>query len=119
MTGLLLTTLILPLTGAISLLVGRRMLSRDAARKFALIASLATLVISLALAKQYVQLPADAAPRSPVQPRFSQAYHWLSYGDVFELNQNDLELLGVLLGHRKQELPDLIAKQRKAWIIAS
>src|SRR3954467_8673273 len=84
MTGLLLTTLFLPLAGAILLLLGRRMLSREAARNFALLASLATLVVSLALAKQYVQLPADAAPRSPVQPRYSQAYHWLSYGDVSE-----------------------------------
>src|SRR3954471_19346760 len=82
MTGLLLTTLFLPLAGAILLLVGRRMFSREGARNFALVASLATLAVSLALAKEYVQLPADAAPRSPVQPRYSQAFHWLSYGDA-------------------------------------
>jgi NADH-quinone oxidoreductase subunit M len=83
MNGLLLTTLFLPLTVAILLLVGRRMFSREAARQIALVATLATLVVSLGLAKQYVQLPADAAPRSPVQPRYSQAYHWLSYGNAF------------------------------------
>src|SRR3954453_23769906 len=80
MTGLILTTLFLPLAVAILLLVGRRMFSRETARNVAILASLATLVVSLVLANQYVQLPADAAPRSPVQPRFSHAYHWLSYG---------------------------------------
>jgi NADH-quinone oxidoreductase subunit M len=80
MTGLLLTTLFLPLVVALLLLVGRRTFSRGLARSFALFGTLATLVVSLALANQYVQLPADAAPRSPVQPRFSHAYHWLSYG---------------------------------------
>ncbi len=84
MTGLLLTTLFLPLAVAILLLVGRRVFSREAAQNVALLASLATLVVSLALANQYVQLPADATPRSPVQPRYSQAFHWLSYGDVTE-----------------------------------
>jgi NADH-quinone oxidoreductase subunit M len=92
MTGLLLTTLFLPLAGAILLLVGRRMLSREAARNFALIASLATLVVSMALANQYVQLPADAAPRSPVQPRYSQAFHWLSYGDAGREADNQPQL---------------------------
>src|SRR3954452_3654317 len=80
MTGLLLTTLLLPLVVALLLLVGRRTFSRGLARSFALFGTLATLVVSLALANQYVQLPADAAPRSPVQPRFSHAFHWLSYG---------------------------------------
>jgi NADH-quinone oxidoreductase subunit M len=80
MTGLLLTTLLLPLVVAILLLVGRRTFSRGAARGFALLGSVATLVVSLALANQYVQLPAEEAPRSPVQPRYSQAFHWLSYG---------------------------------------
>src|SRR5258705_1556512 len=82
MTGLLLTTLILPLVVAILLLVGRRTFSRGAGRSFALLGSVGTLVVSLALANQYVQLPADAAPRSPVQPRYSQAFHWLSYGNA-------------------------------------
>src|SRR5215212_3407166 len=100
MNGLLLTTLFLPLAVAILLLVGRRMFSRETSRKFALIGSLATLVVSLALANQYVQLPADAAPRSPVQPRYSQAYHWLSYSDAPEqgVDQSHLQfdfLLGV------------------------
>src|SRR5689334_2609896 len=80
MTGLLLTTLILPLAVALLLLIARRTFSRGGARSFALLGSLATLAVSLALANQYVQLPADAAPRSPVQPRFSHAFHWLSYG---------------------------------------
>jgi NADH-quinone oxidoreductase subunit M len=92
MTGLLLTTLFFPLAGAILLLVGPRIFSREAARNFALIASLATLVVSLALAKQYVQLPADAAPRSPVQPRYSQAFHWLSYGTASQNADNQPHL---------------------------
>src|SRR2546423_6063858 len=100
MTELLLTTLLLPLLAALLLLVGWRTISRAAARGFALFASIATLVVSLALANQYVQLPADAAPRSPVQPRYSQAYHWLSYGDAPEerADQSHLQfdfLLGV------------------------
>src|SRR5829696_6725824 len=99
MTGLLLTTLFLPLAVAILLLIGRQMFSRAAARSFALLGSLVTLVVSLALANQYVQLPADAAPRSPVQPRYSQAYHWLSYGDASEdpADQPHLQV-GFLLG---------------------
>src|SRR3954466_3738396 len=84
MTGLILTTLFLPLAVAILLLVGRRMFSRETARNVAILASLATLVVSLVLANQYVQLPADAAPQSPVQPRYSQAFHWLSYGNANE-----------------------------------
>ena len=43
MTGLLLTTLILPLAVALLLLVGRRTFSRGGARSFALLGSLATL----------------------------------------------------------------------------
>src|SRR4029078_6368296 len=81
MTGLLLTTLLLPLVVALLLLVGRRTFTRGLARSFALLGSVATLVVSLALANQYVQLPADAAPRSPVPPRFSHSDHWLVYGD--------------------------------------
>jgi NADH-quinone oxidoreductase subunit M len=81
MTELILTTLLLPLLTALLLLVGSRTISRGAARGFALLAAIATLVVSLALANQYVQLPADAAPRSPVQPRYSMAYNWLTYGD--------------------------------------
>jgi NADH-quinone oxidoreductase subunit M len=84
MTGLILTTLLLPLAVAILLLMGRRVFSRGAARKMALVTTLATLVVSLALANEYVHLPADAAPRSPVQPKFSQAFHWLSYADSFD-----------------------------------
>ena len=55
MTGLLLTTLFLPLVVALLLLVGRRTFSRGLARSFALFGTLATLVVSLALANQYVQ----------------------------------------------------------------
>src|SRR3954465_8258521 len=80
MTEFLLTTLLLPLVVALLLLVGRRTFSRGLARSFALFGSMATLVVSLAPANQYGGVPADAAPGWRVQPRFSHAYPWLSYG---------------------------------------
>src|SRR5262245_59581096 len=82
MTGLLLTTLLLPLAVALLLLVGRAVFSQSAARKLALVGTLATLVFSLMLASEYMKIPADAAPRSAVQPRFTHALHWLSYSDA-------------------------------------
>jgi len=82
MTVLLLSMLILPLAAALMLLVMRRAVGQETARQFALIASLATLVASLLLAYQFVQLPADGGSRtSPVQPRFSIPYHWFTYVD--------------------------------------
>ncbi len=80
MNGLILTTLILPLAAALILLIGRAAFSREAARRIALIAAGATLVLSLALANKYVQLPTDVGPRAAVQPRFLIPYHWLAYG---------------------------------------
>jgi NADH-quinone oxidoreductase subunit M len=81
MPGLLITTLMLPLAGAILLLVGREIFSREAARQFALVATCATLLASLLLANKFLQIPADAGPQSPVHPRFIANYHWLTYGD--------------------------------------
>src|SRR6476620_3310509 len=79
MTQLLISTLMFPLAGAILLLVGRGIFSREAARQFALLATCATLVLSLLLANKFVQIPADAGPISPVHPRFTANYHWLTY----------------------------------------
>jgi NADH-quinone oxidoreductase subunit M len=82
MTGLLLTTLLLPLAVAILLLVGRAVFSQSVARNLALVAALVTLVFSLMLASEYMKIPPDAAPRSGVQPRFVKTFHWMSYGDA-------------------------------------
>src|SRR5437870_444711 len=84
MNALLISTLMLPLAGAIVLLIGRGMFSREAARQIGLLVSIGTLVASLALANRFVQLPADVGPRSPVQPRYSTSYHWLTYADASE-----------------------------------
>jgi NADH-quinone oxidoreductase subunit M len=85
MNELLLSTLILPLAAALVLLVFRGMFSQSSARQFALVASLGTLFVSIALANAFFQLPQDTSgPRAPVQPRYSTTYHWLSYGDAAE-----------------------------------
>lgn len=82
MNLLLLISLGLPLAAALLLLVGRRAIAQRGARQIALVAALATLIASLALACQFLQLPAaDAQRASPVQPRYSiPPYHWLTYG---------------------------------------
>jgi NADH-quinone oxidoreductase subunit M len=81
MNALLLSMLFVPLLAAFILLVGRDAFSQQAARRFALIASVLTLFLSLAFANEYLQLPAKEGPRmSPVEPRYSVAYHWFSYG---------------------------------------
>jgi NADH-quinone oxidoreductase subunit M len=98
MKTLLLSTLILPLATAFVLLVCRGVFSREAARKFALLASLATLVVSLALANKFGQLPMETGPRTPVQPRYSTTYHWIAYGDLNDSGQAQLHfdfLLGI------------------------
>src|SRR3954471_18863071 len=81
MNALLLSMLFVPLLAAFILLVGRDAFSQQAARRFALIASVLTLFLSLAFANEYLQLPAKEGRRmSPVEPRYSVAYHWFSYG---------------------------------------
>src|SRR5262245_34811457 len=98
MNTLLLSTLFLPLASALLLLIGKGAFSREAARKFALLASLATLVVSLALANKFGQLPMETGPRTPVQPRYSTSYHWLAYGDLNDSGQAQLHfdfLLGI------------------------
>ncbi len=82
MNELLLSTLVIPLAVAILLLMGRGVFSRESARQIALAASCVTLVVSLALANQFVHLPADAGAQSPVKPRYTIAYQWLTYGDL-------------------------------------
>jgi NADH-quinone oxidoreductase subunit M len=84
MTAFLIWTLILPLAGAILLLIGGGIFSRETARQFALVASCATLLASLALTNEFVKIPAEAGLTSPVHPRFTASYHWLSYGDSTE-----------------------------------
>src|SRR4051812_4158300 len=85
MSELLLSTLILPLAAALVLLVFRGMFSQSGARQFALVVSLGTFFVSIALANAFFQLPQDpGGPRAPVQPRYSTTYHWLSYGDAAE-----------------------------------
>jgi NADH-quinone oxidoreductase subunit M len=92
MNALLLSMLFLPLAAAAALLAGRGIFSQDAARKFALLASVGTLALSLMFANQFRQLPASSGQRSPVEPRFSTAYHWFSYGSASsESNQAPLE----------------------------
>lgn len=68
----------LPLATAVVLLVLRRALDQAIARKIALVGSLATLAISLAVAYEFQHLPARAAT-SPVQPRFEVRHTWLTY----------------------------------------
>jgi NADH-quinone oxidoreductase subunit M len=84
MNGLLLSTLIIPLAAALVLLVFRGMFSQSGARQFALVASLAALLVSVALANAFVQLPQATGSRAPIQPRYSTTYHWLAYGDAAE-----------------------------------
>jgi NADH-quinone oxidoreductase subunit M len=81
MNTVLLVMLLLPLAAALGLLAARSRLGHRAARQFALVASLATLLASLALADQFGRLPPAGQRLSPVEPRFSMAYHWFSYGD--------------------------------------
>ncbi len=79
MNALLLTTMALPLLAALALLVWRHSLGQAAARQLALAGSLATLVASLILAYQFLQLPVPATEGTPVAPRFSTPYHWFTY----------------------------------------
>jgi NADH-quinone oxidoreductase subunit M len=81
MHALLLTTLMIPLTAALALLVLRGM-NQSTARRLALVVSIATLVASLLLAYQFWQLPVNTARTSPVEPRFSIAYPWFSYANA-------------------------------------
>jgi NADH-quinone oxidoreductase subunit M len=93
MNSLLLLMLFLPLAAASILLAGRGLFGQDGARKFALAASLGTLVLSLMFANQFRALPPNAGQRAPVEPRFSMGYHWFSYGGAAnsESNQAPLE----------------------------
>jgi NADH-quinone oxidoreductase subunit M len=74
--------LFVPLAAALLLLAGRGFLSAEVARKFALMATLVTLVLSLGFANEYLKLPANTMRTSPIQPRFSSEYHWFTYDRV-------------------------------------
>lgn len=79
MNALLLSMLFVPLVAAFVLLAGRGLFSQSGARRFALVASVATLLLSLSFANDFLKLH----PRqrmSPVEPRFSVTYHWFTYG---------------------------------------
>src|SRR4051794_25505958 len=83
MNALLVWTILLPFAMGLVLLVFRRALSREAARQIALLATIATLIVSVGLANRFRDIPVpDAAARSPVEPRYQATYHWLSYGDA-------------------------------------
>ncbi|HEY3391579.1 MAG TPA: NADH-quinone oxidoreductase subunit M, partial [Lacipirellulaceae bacterium] len=79
MNALLPATLLIPLAGAVLLLAARSAMSYQAARKLALAASVATLIASLALGYQFSRLsPDDKQGTSPVQPRQTISYPWLT-----------------------------------------
>lgn len=78
----LITSLIVPTASALVLLAGRNVFSREAARQFALVAALATFIVSLAMMRQFSQLPSPAPTQSPSQPRHSITYHWFTYGNA-------------------------------------
>lgn len=82
MSVVLFTILTLPLISALLLLFMRRSIGQETARQFALAASVATLIGSIYLTYQFLQLPADQSPKSsPVEPRISIPYHWFTYVD--------------------------------------
>jgi NADH-quinone oxidoreductase subunit M len=87
MSGLLLTTLFVPLAAALALLLFRGVLGQSNARNLALFASLAALVASILLAYQFMQLPLAEPRSSPVQPRYlvggtdGTGYQWFTFED--------------------------------------
>jgi NADH-quinone oxidoreductase subunit M len=92
--------LTIPFAAALLLLAGRRVVGQAAARQIALVASVATLAASLFLAYQFVQIPPYAGFRpSPVEPRVSTSYQWLTYANGAEDAQNGTPLeFNLLLG---------------------
>ncbi|MFO0789252.1 MAG: NADH-quinone oxidoreductase subunit M [Pirellulales bacterium] len=79
MTVTLFGMLFVPAVAALLLLAGRGFLSQNASRRFALAASIVTLLLSLLFASDFLKLANDAPRMSPVEPRFSVAYHWFEY----------------------------------------
>ncbi|MCC7476064.1 MAG: NADH-quinone oxidoreductase subunit M [Pirellulales bacterium] len=78
MSSLLLSLLFVPLAAALLLLVGRSFLSQGAARRFALAASVVTLLLSLSLGNEFRHLPSGGPRLSPVEPRHAISYHWFN-----------------------------------------
>jgi NADH-quinone oxidoreductase subunit M len=99
MNALLLTTLLIPLAGAVLLLAARSALSYQSARKLSLVASVATLMASLALGYQFVRLPAANMRSSPIEPRYSIAYPWFTQAnDAGEVSDERALRFDFLLG---------------------
>jgi NADH-quinone oxidoreductase subunit M len=92
-------SILIPIAAALALLAARGAASRELARGLALAASTATLLATLVLAYQFVQLPAPANERlSPVEPRYLANYAWLSYGDSSGANRSQGLHFDFLLG---------------------
>ena len=87
MNELLLLALAIPGAAAGLLLIFRRALAGNAARWLALVAVVATLLISLGLVSKFRDLPSPRGPQigaatlgsSPVQPRYEVRYHWFTF----------------------------------------
>jgi NADH-quinone oxidoreductase subunit M len=95
MIVLLLLTMAIPLMAAVLLMILRPSLSGSPAsgnagsghtpRWIALMASVATLLVSIGLASEFRELPAPATAGTadyPIQPRFEQKFHWFNYGST-------------------------------------
>jgi NADH-quinone oxidoreductase subunit M len=86
----ILASILIPLTAALVLLAIRRAASREVVRWFALAASTAALLATIALAYQFAQLPRPTGERvSPVEPRFVTPYHWFSYANASAAAENE------------------------------
>jgi NADH-quinone oxidoreductase subunit M len=85
MNVLLFTTLFVPLAAALVLLLFRSVIELPVARKLALFASIVTLLASILLVYQFLQLPVAESRTSPVAPRYllgeanGASYHWFSF----------------------------------------
>jgi NADH-quinone oxidoreductase subunit M len=87
MLVLLLLTMAIPLAAAALLMLFRRSMSGHTPRWIALAAAVATLLVSVGLAQQFRELPLPnpagvtvGKGEFPIQPRFEQRFHWLTYG---------------------------------------
>lgn len=99
MNGLLPLLIFLPL-GAAVLLAALRTPGGGVARWGALLASLATLVLSLVTASHYAALPPAPVGGGPVQPRLEFRQTWLTFGDArleFFVGVDGISLLLVVL----------------------
>jgi NADH-quinone oxidoreductase subunit M len=99
MNVVVLVMLGLPSAAALVLLAARGRLGYEAARQFALVASLITLAASLAMVYRFFQLPEVGTRTSPVQPRYSDAYPWFTFADAGDASDSSPPLhFNFLLG---------------------